>query len=258
ETAKPDTLITSSTVLVLAGSKNQLQRYDEFFCIYHFSGEPVLILGGGRVGRSTGQGLEKREIDYRIVECQAELVQGRDKFILGDAAETATLKEAGIEKAPAVIITTHDDDTNIYLTISCRRLRPDIQIISRATLERNVPTLHRAGADFVMSYASMGANTIFNLLKRSDILMVAEGLDVFKVSLPAALAGKTIAESPIRSLTGCSLIGVNSNGQMHINPNPDLRLPKDGEIVLIGTVEAEKRFLARYGTPVVTVNQRIT
>ena len=51
---------------------------------------------------------------------------------------------------------TGNDDTNIYLTIYCRKLHPDIQIISRANRERNVSTLHRAGADFVASYASMG------------------------------------------------------------------------------------------------------
>ena len=40
-------------------------------------------------------------------------------------------------ESPAVVITTHDDDVNVYLTLYCRRLRGDIQIISRATLERN-------------------------------------------------------------------------------------------------------------------------
>ena len=44
-------------------------------------------------------------------------------------------------------VTTNDDATNIYLTIYCRRLRPNMQIISRSTMERNVTTLHRAGAD---------------------------------------------------------------------------------------------------------------
>ena len=78
----------------------------------------------------------------------------------------------------AVIITPHDDDLNVYLTIYCRQLRPDIQILSRATHERNVATLHRAGADSVLSYASMGASAVMNMLKRSKILMVAEGLDL--------------------------------------------------------------------------------
>ncbi|PON10708.1 potassium transporter TrkA, partial [Candidatus Entotheonella serta] len=88
-----------------------------------------------------------------------------------------------------MVATTHDDDLNVYLTLLCRHLRPDIQIISRATLERNVPTLHRAGADFVMSYASLGANTIWNFLMQNDVLMISEGLSVFQVSLPTTLVG---------------------------------------------------------------------
>ena len=82
------------------------------------------------------------------------------------------LKRAGIDEAPTTLVTTSDDAINIYLTIYCRRLRPDMQIISRATLERNVSTLHRAGADFVMSYASMGANTILNVLEKGDVVML--------------------------------------------------------------------------------------
>ncbi len=68
----------------------------------------------------------------------------------------------------------------MYLTLYVRKLQPDIQIISRATLEHNVTTLHRAGADFVMSYASMGANAVYNILEQGDVVMVAEGLDVFR------------------------------------------------------------------------------
>ena len=61
-----------------------------------------------------------------------------EQYIVGNAADLDVLKQAGIDEAPTVIVTTHDDDLNVYLTIYCRRLRPDIQIISRATEERNV------------------------------------------------------------------------------------------------------------------------
>src|SRR5690606_35979816 len=134
-------------------------------------------------GRATGQALAERHQEYRIVERLPERVPfaARDNYVIGDAGDLEVLEKAGIKEAPAVIITTHDDDISIYLTIFCRRLRSDIQIISRATHERNVSTLHRAGADFVMSYASMGSNIIFNLLKRSDVLMLAEGLNVFRM-----------------------------------------------------------------------------
>ena len=49
-----------------------------------------------------------------------------------------------------MVITTHDDDVNVYLAIYCRRLRPDIAIVARANLDRNVSTLYRAGADAVL------------------------------------------------------------------------------------------------------------
>ena len=149
-------------------------------------------------------------------------------------------------EAPAAIITTHDDDINVYLTIYCRRLRPDIQIISRVALERNISTLHRAGADFVMSYASMGANAVFNLLERGGTLMVAEGLDVFKVKMPASLVGKTIAESAIRPTTGCTVVALDSDGTTQVNPDATRPLPAEAEMILIGSAEGESRFLGKF------------
>ena len=246
QTAFPETEISSNTVLVLAGSERQLANYDELFCIYHRTEAPVVIIGGGRVGRATGAALEERDIDYRIVEARPERIRNKDKYVLGDAAEFEILQAAGLRDAHTVIITSHDDDTNIYLTIYCRRLRPDIQIISRASLERNVHSLHRAGADFVLSYAGMGANVIFNLLQRSDILMLAEGLSVFRLKLPESLAGKTLIESNLRAETGCSVIAMGKEKEMQINPEPTAVMEPESDIILIGSMEAEAKFLERF------------
>ena len=207
-----------------------------------------MVIGGGRVGRATGRALAERQMDYRIIEQLPERIQDPEKYILGNAADVEILRQAGLMDAPAVVVTTHDDDVNIYLTLYCRHLRPEMQIISRATLERNVETLHRAGADFVMSYASMGANTMVNLLRRGSILMVTEGLDVFKVPIPRALVGKTLTNLNLRRRIGCHVIALTADGTMQINPDPRTPLPAHVDLILIGTTEAEKRFLQRYGT----------
>ncbi|CAN5861659.1 potassium channel protein [soil metagenome] len=247
--AQPDSLISQNTVLVLAGSKEQIQKYNSTYNLHTAMGAPVIIIGGGRVGRATGKALAARRLDYMIVEKIPErIVKGDKRYVQGDAADLEILKQAGIIESPCVIITTHDDDMNVYLTIYCRRLRPDIQIITRSTLERNLSTLHRAGSDFVMSYASMGANTIFNFLKRSDILMVAEGLDLLQVKVPAQIAGRTIAQSSIRQETGCTIIAVRDGENLRINPEPSTVLPAQAEIILIGTVEAEVAFFRLYGS----------
>lgn len=249
QAAQPDTVISQSTVLVLAGSSAQIELYNKTFGVKSDLKAPVLILGGGRVGRATGRALFSRGLEYKILEKDPLRVKGIKNSMVGDAADWEVLKNAGIMDSPSVIITTHDDDVNVYLTIYCRLLRPEIQIITRSTLERNLGNMHRAGADFVMSYASMGANTILNLLQRSDILMVAEGLDLIKVKVPAQLEGHTIAESSIRKETGCTIIGIRQKEEMTINPEPSMVLPKGAEIILIGTANAENRFFELYGNP---------
>ncbi|BAL98935.1 MULTISPECIES: potassium channel family protein [Caldilinea] len=247
--ARPTTRIEPGTVLVLAGSEQQIEQYNLLLCTEPPNNEPVVIIGGGRVGRAAGRALAARGMDYRIVELVPERVRDPAKYVLGDAADLEVLVAAGIRKTPAVLVTTHDDDTNIYLTIYCRRLRPDVQIISRARLERNVATLHRAGADFVLSYASMGASTIMNLLNRDSILMVTEGLDVFEVEVPESLIGKSIAEAKIRQLTDCTVVALEQDGIMTVNPDPHLPLPAHAKMVLIGTVASENCFLKRFTRP---------
>lgn len=246
EIATAQTKIDDHSILLLAGSTEQLERYNELFCIYHVSGAPVIVVGGGRVGRETAVALTERGIDYRIIETQKERIRDPEKYVHGSAADILTLERAGIRETPAVVITAHDDDLNTYLTIYIRRLRPDVQIISRAVHERNVATLHRAGADFVLSYAWMGANAMFNFLQRADILMLAEGLHVCETSVPQALAGKTLAAAAIPQETGCGVVALGSGNCLQINPASDQPLIAGMPLILICTPEAEQRFVERY------------
>ncbi len=239
------TLINPTTVLLLAGSAEQFSEYDEKFGRDIKHQAPVLILGGGRVGQAAGEALLERNIDYRIIEKNKRLI-GNERYIYGSAADINTLMQAGIKNAPSIIITTHDDPTNIYLTIYCRRLCPDTQIISRTSTERNISKLHTAGADLVMSYASMAANTIINLLKPDELLMLGEGLNIFRVVVPPSYVGKSLAESQIRKQTGCNVIAVYDQGIKIINPGPSFRISENIELILIGSAEAESRFFKLY------------
>lgn len=244
--ARADTLITPQTVLMLAATDEQLYRYNSLFAVYNQSPDPVIIIGSGRVGRAAARSLEALGKDYVIIEREAGAVHEGLRTVVGSAAELDVLKEAGIEKAPAVILTTRDDETNVYLAIYCRKLRPDIQIVARANLERNVQTLHRSGTDLVMSYPSMGAREIANHLERSSTLMIAEGLEVVRLPVPDCLAGKTIAESEIRPRTGCSVVATSSKDGSVVNPDPDSGLPAGGEMIMIATADGERTFLKEF------------
>ena len=245
--ARPSSVLTPSCTLVLAGSRGQLDTYDELFGRDRAAaGGPVIIIGGGRVGQAASRNLDAAGVDHRIVEKHPPPVRDKDRWVVGDAADLSVLERAGLADTPSVIVTTHDDDVNVYLTIYCRRLRPDVQIIARARLDRNVSTLHRAGADFVLSYASTGANAIWNVLSRDNTLQLAEGLDVFRVKVPPDLAGVPLVEAHVRESTGCTVVAVVEDGRFRVNPAATEPLPAEGDLVLIGDGDSEDRFLSRY------------
>jgi len=232
-------------VIVLAGSQEQIDQYNEIFCIYNISVGEVIIIGGGVVGKTLGKTLDEKEIGYKIIEKNPDKAIS-EKYLVGDASDKDFLISSGIMNSPAVAITTEDDNVNIFLTTLIRNLRPDIQIISRSNLDRAAEHLYYAGCDFVISLSSMGANSIFNLLKKGNILMIAEGVDIFKVDSPKKLIGKTIMSSTVREKTGCSIVAITSGDEIKINPEPTSVIEKGKSIVLIGNAEAETKFFNQF------------
>lgn len=249
EIPRAESRIGRTSVLVLAGSEKNLAAYDEIYSFYHIchlTADPVLIVGSGRVGDTVAERFKERGSPYLVIEKNPKRLQDEEHYVVGDAADIRTLKRAWIERAPAALITTHDDATNIYLTKYLRSLRPDMQILSRANLDRNVSTLHRAGADFVMSLATLGANAIYNILKNEDTSMLAEGLNIFRLKAPGALVGKNLANSGIREVTDCTVVAIRDDGALSVNPDPAAPIRKGAELILIGTDEGEKKFLKAF------------
>ncbi len=246
--ARPDSIVGPSTVLMVVGSEDQLLNYDEHFAIYAVSGEPVILIGSGRIGQATADALDARGVSYRVIEQNARRVINPDITIVGNAADPKILEQAGIATTPTVIITTNDDDTNLYLTLLCRQSNPGVEIIARCTLDKHVKALHKAGADFVQSFASIGASSIFNLLQKSRVVTVTQGLDVFRVNVPEAVVGKRIDECGIREKTGCTIIGYHKDDELQANPRADTVLELGREMLMIGDWEARNSFFKVYHT----------
>ncbi len=248
----PDFVFADGSLFIVAGTVPQIATYNALYS--HGSTGPdqatktsVVIVGGGRVGRATARALDERNITWSIIERDATRVHFPEQTHIGDGAEFDVVVKAGMHDATSIVITTHDDDTNIFLTIFYRKLRPRTQIISRCTHEPNVARLHRAGADLVLSYASMSANTIFNFLRDEDNLLLAEGVSVFTAPVPGSLAGQTLADSQVPALTGCSILAIDRDGHRELQPGPQAILPPRGKLVLIGSVAAEEKFHDTFG-----------
>ena len=250
----PDVRITDGTVLVLAGLEADLAQWNEQFQCSEFSEDPVVILGGGRVGRSASRALSDEGVPNTIiaatpgrVENSYSVLEGTASYavIEGDAADQRVLRRAGLEQASAVLVTPRDDDLNVYLTLFCRRLRPELQVVSRATYERNVATLYRAGADSVLSYATIGATDLWNHAGLSHRVLVAEGNELFLVPRPASLVRRSVRDDEVRRRTGCHIVAVlDEDGTLGYDTESIPSAP--GQLLLLGDRHSEHRFRQLY------------
>lgn len=232
-------------ILIIAGSRHELDNYDSQFQNPQKLEGPVLVLGGGRVGRAVAETFEQSQAAYTIVEQVVSRVPSHLDVIEGDAADFDVLATAGLNDASGVVITTHDDDLNVYLTLYCRRLRPELQIISRATSEHNVATLYRAGADSVLSYAAIGATAMWNKLGRSHRVVIAEGSELFTVPMPSSISASRLKDQRIYELTGCHIVGaLDANNELL--GTAEVAAAQASQLILLGDRHSERKFRKIY------------
>lgn len=248
--AHPDAHLSQTSLLVLVGTAKQIMELDLLLVIYDVNYNPVVVLGGGKVGRATARALKRKEVEVHLVE-RNEALQQRigsipDRLFIGDAADREVLMAAGLSKAPAVLLTTNDDAMNIYLTVYCRRLNPEIFILSRITHQRNLEAIYRAGADFALSYSSMGVEDVFAQLHGRELLVLGEGVELFVVLVPRSLAGRKLADSAIAQRTGLTVVGIQQDGRVLTNPPPSTTLLEGSELFMLGSTEQRQAFTREF------------
>jgi voltage-gated potassium channel len=107
--------------------------------------------------------------------------------------------------------------------------------------------MHRAGADFVLSYATLGVESSFSLLHGREPVILGGGVDYFDDVLPHALEGMTLAESAIGARTGLVVIAVKTADATMTNPASSTRLTPGSRLLLLGTAEQHRAFTELFG-----------
>jgi voltage-gated potassium channel len=246
----PETILNDFDVPMVAGTPEQIAMLENLMISSDVNPNPVLVLGSGNVGYATAAALKRMGVSVHVIERNetllARISEVADKVFIGDAADINVLTKAGLDQAPSVVVTTNDDATNIYLSVYCRRLNPDLRIVSRITYQRNIEAIHRAGADFVLSYASLGAESVFSILQNRDLVILGEGIDLFPVEAPESLGGKTLGESNIGALTGLNVIAIQQDGDVVVNPPAETVIPPKCELLMLGNTRQREEFNKRF------------
>lgn len=238
--ARPDTILSDTCLPVGVGTVDQIEKLNRKISENPAQrSEAVLLIGGGKVGRAAAKALKELNRRVFLIEMNSELreVIGDvpDRLTIGDASDRTVLEKGGLNEASLVILSTNQDDVNIYLSIYCRRLDPDLRIISRITHDRNLEAVHRAGADFVLSYAPIGAESVISILEKREPVILGEGVEFFSIEIPSKIRGKTLKESNIGACSGLIVLAVKSGEDVFVNPAADFRFPEVGTLDVLGT-----------------------
>jgi voltage-gated potassium channel len=153
-----------------------------------------IICGYGSTGRSAVRALRAQGIDRDrivVIERSAEGAgrASEDGYttIEGDAARTATLGEAHIERARSVIVAPSRDDTAVLITLTARELNPAVTIVSGVRDAENLHLLTQSGADSVI-HSAEAVGRLLGMATQStavasvmdDLLMPGSGFDVYE------------------------------------------------------------------------------
>jgi voltage-gated potassium channel len=245
--AFPDTEITDDTILVVVGTPTQVNLLNKLFAAPRQSEESLtLIIGAGTVGNACARTLKNRGHRIHILEHDENMLDREksiaDQVYIGDANDRKSLMKAGLESAQSVILTSKDDAVNIYLAVYCRRLKPDLRIASRITHNRNLAAVHRAGADFALSYASLCAEAVMSFIEGHDLVILGGDVVMFTLPLPLSLNSKTLSESGIGSRTGLSVVAIEQDSQIVTTLHASMKLEAGIDLIMLGTAQQRRTF----------------
>lgn len=210
----------------------------------------VIICGNGRVGRSATEYLVATGHQVVVVDNDPEQVEpsvAGVPYIHGDVTDDDVLREAGIDRARALIAALDTDADTVYVTLSARAIRPDLVIVARARTADSKKKLLLAGANRAVNPQRIGGKrmAVFALQPEVaeflDVVMHDEDLDFrieeFRVHEGSPLAGRSVGDLALRKRTGALLLAIRRATDLRFEANPpsDLVVPAGAVLIALGT-----------------------
>lgn len=245
ETPPPlSTPLDKGTTLLVTGEEASLRRLRRATGsrVRQFGRGETLIVGYGQVGQTVSELLADADISQTTVDIES--VEGVD--LVGNATIAETLHEAGIEDAQSVVLALPDETDVEFTALIVRDIDPSTEIIARAESNQAVPKIYRAGADYVLSLATISGRSIASLvIDDEEILGIETNVEIVKTTAPG-LAGQTLREASIRERTSCTVVAVERDEALLTDLPADLQLEADDRLVIAGNDSGVNAFLEAF------------
>ena len=90
-------------------------------------------------------------------------------YIEGDGSSDEVLLRAGVQNAKGVFASTEDDNTNLVISLSSKRLNPDAKVVALCFDKSKADKLRLAGADTVVSPSYIGGLSMASEMIRPSV-----------------------------------------------------------------------------------------
>jgi len=237
----PEQTLDSGTILLVTGNSRQLERLaaQTQATVRRYRRGETVIIGSGEVGGTVRSALAESGLPYTVIDRADK--PGVD--VIGDATDPDVLQEAGVQDARSIVLAIPDDTETGFATLVTRDLNRSGEVIARADNIEAIRKTYRAGADYVLSLATVsGRSIVSEVLDGENILSVGTQVEVLRTGA-GSVAGDTLAEARIRERTGCTVIAVERNSSVFTDLDPDFRIRKGDQLVIAGTDEGTNRFM---------------
>ncbi len=210
----------------------------------------TIVCGYGRNGKQAVAKLLHYKKLCVVIESEEVTLQELKKisvpYIIGDATIDDNLVKAGIYKANSLITVLSNDADNLFVVISARQIKNDLNIISRASNESSGKKLKIAGADKVIIPNKLGGEHMASLVVTPDLIEFIDNLsieghsttnleEIMVEQLPKEYLNSTIGQLDLRRKTGCTVVGFKkSDGKFVINPDADIKLQPKSKLIVLG------------------------
>lgn len=182
-------LVVSTTVEVLTDESRRLLLTRRW---RNSVSDHTLILGFGDTGQAAARDLLRRGLrpsEITVVDIEPEAIETATKLgmvaVLGDASQTAVLRQAGIETAKTVIVVPNRDDTSVLVTLTVREISPTVHLVAGVRDQENLHLLRQGGADEVVDETAnvgrtLGISAVAPSAARvlDDLLIAGAGLEL--------------------------------------------------------------------------------
>ncbi len=206
----------------------------------------MIVVGAGGIGTALVEIALRDKHNVAVIERdsrKADAVSRKyDVLVLNDdAASVDVLREAGAERADALIATTSDDATNLMVIV----LGGDLGIPSLVSVVNNrehTELFRRLGANVMENPEVIVAEYLYNAVHRpkiKDLVTLSGGAQVFRAAITdkSPLVGRTLLEAGKRGLIpdGVLIAAIQRGGETII-PSGTTAI-QAGDLVTVFTKE---------------------